>query len=79
LYWGMSPSAFSSPLTATDSIYFTISTATSTGMGDIHPVTRNARMFVSFQMVVSVFLIVFAIGTVIERYINSRVPRSDDP
>jgi Ion channel len=62
-----SPHSFDHPLTSIDAAYFTISTATTTGMGDIHPVSGTARLLVSAQMVASVFLVVIAITTAVQR------------
>ncbi|MGO9154175.1 ion channel [Mycobacterium sp.] len=70
LYYALSaqsPQAFNCSLTRVDATYFTISTATTTGMGDIHPVSGTARLLVSAQMVTSVYLVVIAITTAIQR------------
>jgi hypothetical protein len=51
-YYNMSaahPDAFGHKLTGVDAAYFAISTATTTGMGDIHPVTSDARLIVTGQ------------------------------
>jgi hypothetical protein len=61
-----SAKAFGGPISKPDAAYFSISTATSTGMGDIHPVSGEARLLVTGQMVVSVFLVVLALGTVVQ-------------
>ncbi|PJE01326.1 potassium channel family protein [Mycobacterium sp.] len=62
-----SPGAFEPRLTGIDAIYFTISTATSTGMGDIHPASHEARLVVSAQMITSLYLTVIAVGTAAQR------------
>jgi hypothetical protein len=49
-------------LSRIDAAYFTISTATTTGVGDIHPASSYARLIVSAQMVFSFALLVIAIG-----------------
>jgi hypothetical protein len=68
-----SPRAFEpSPLTGSDAAYFTISTATTTGMGDIHPASSAARLIVSGQMVASLYLVVIAIGTAVGRVLDYR-------
>lgn len=52
-YWMLSvhsPGAFDPPvLSRIDALYFSISTATTTGMGDIHPKSGLARLIVSGQ------------------------------
>jgi hypothetical protein len=78
LYYALSvesPQAFNVPLTRIDTAYFTISTATTTGMGDIHPVSGAARLLVSGQMIASLFLIVIAITTAVQRVLA----RADHP
>jgi hypothetical protein len=57
--------AFNVPLTRIDATYFTISTATTTGMGDIHPVSGAARLLVSAQMIASLYRVVIAITTAV--------------
>ncbi|WP_165762565.1 ion channel [Mycolicibacterium vulneris] len=69
-YYAMSvqmPHSFEPPLTGVDAAYFTISTATTTGMGDIHPVSSLARKVVSAQMVASLYLVVIALVTAVQR------------
>jgi len=54
-------------LSRIDAAYFAISTATTTGMGDIYPASSYARLIVSAQMVFSFILFVGAIGTALQR------------
>jgi Ion channel len=68
-----SPGPFGSPLTGIDAAYFTISTATTTGMGDIHPVTAAARLVVTAQMVVSLAVLVTALSVALDRFFAQRV------
>jgi hypothetical protein len=58
-----------------DAAYFTISTATTTGMGDIRPVSGAARLLVSGQMFLSLFLVVIAVGIAFQRFLP---PTTDD-
>ena len=77
LYLGMStrsPAAFSEPLSRASAAYFTISTATTTGLGDIHPVTDSARMLVTAQMIVSLVVIAAALGTAFQRSLSRDSP-----
>ena len=70
------PSSFApGVLTRIDAAYFTVSTATTTGMGDIHPATETARLLVTGQMVVSLFLVVTALGVALTRLLT--VPTRD--
>jgi hypothetical protein len=68
------PQAFNSPLTGIDAAYFTISTATTTGMGDIHPVSGAARLLVTAQMVSSLALVVAALGIALNRFYGQATP-----
>jgi hypothetical protein len=68
------PQAFSSPLTGIDAAYFSISTATTTGMGDIHPVSEAARVLVTAQMVLSLALVVAALGVALNRFYGQATP-----
>lgn len=62
-----SPHSFDpSPLSGIDVAYFTIGTAT-TGSGDIRPVSGAGRLLVSAQQITTVYLVVIAITTAVER------------
>jgi len=58
--------AFSEPLDHTASLYFTVTTATTVGFGDITPVTDTARVAVMLQMVSNVFLLGVAIRLMLQ-------------
>lgn len=77
-YWlsQRSPAAFSETLSRIDAAYFTVSTATTTGFGDIHPLSGSARLVVIAQMLVSGFLLVFAAGIAINRLFSAASPTS---
>jgi Ion channel len=72
------PGAFCPPLSTIDAAYFTISTATTTGFGDIHPASGLARLLVSAQMVINLLLVVTAVGTAFQRFLarDTRPPGS---
>ncbi len=44
------PGSFSQQLTRTDALYFTVTTFTTVGFGDITPVSQTARLVVTVQM-----------------------------
>ncbi|MGZ4620322.1 MAG: potassium channel family protein [Frankiaceae bacterium] len=44
------PSSFSQPLTRTDSLYFTVTTFSTVGFGDITAMTQATRVIVTIQM-----------------------------
>ena len=49
--------AFSEPLSRTDALYFSLTTATTIGYGDISAQTEAARVVVMIQMVINVVVI----------------------
>lgn len=51
------PGAFSEPLGRTDGIYFTVTVFSTVGLGDITPVTELARLLVTLQMLVGLFVV----------------------
>ncbi len=51
------PQSFSEPLGRVDAMYFTVSTLSTVGLGDITPVTPGARIVVTFQMLFDLALI----------------------
>lgn len=74
MYYAMAhrePKSFNPPdMSGIDAAYFTISTATTTGMGDIHPISGDARLLVSGQMIASLYVVVIAITTAAQRMIS---------
>jgi voltage-gated potassium channel len=58
------PGAFSQGLNHTGSLYFTITVLSTTGFGDITPVSDTARLIVSAQMVTDLILIGLVIKTI---------------
>jgi voltage-gated potassium channel len=51
------PQAYSEPLTRLDGIYFTVTVLATVGFGDITPVSEQARVFTTIQMVLGVALL----------------------
>lgn len=68
----MDTASFNPSLNRVQAAYFAVSTATTTGIGDIHPATDGARLLVTAQMTLSLFLVVTAISTVFTRFFESR-------
>ena len=51
------PSRFSQPIDRTDGLYFVVTVLSTTGFGDITPVSGGARMVVTLQMLLDLVLI----------------------
>jgi voltage-gated potassium channel Kch len=51
------PASFSEHLDRIDAMYFTVSTVTTVGLGDITPTSSGARILVTFQMLFDLVLI----------------------
>lgn len=70
VYWARSPqphACMNIALTKADSIYFTLTTLTTVGYGDIAPVTETCREIVSAQMIGGVILLVIILSLLISR------------
>jgi voltage-gated potassium channel Kch len=52
-----SPATFSHPLTRTDSLYFTVTTFSTVGYGDITPTSQTARLVVTAQMILDLLFL----------------------
>jgi hypothetical protein len=53
--------SFSQPLTRTEALYFTVTTFSTVGYGDITPTTDTARVVVMFQMIADLAIIGFGV------------------
>lgn len=71
------PTWFNRPLGTIGAAYFTITTATTTGFGDIYPAIGGAQLLVSAQMVISLLLVVTAVGTAFQRFFARAAPPPD--
>lgn len=69
---GSNEDAFSEPLDRVGALYFSLTTATTVGFGDISPVSHTARIIVMIQMLTNVVVIGFVarllIGAAKRRY-----------
>ena len=54
---GQQAGAFTEPMTRTDALYFTLTTFTTVGFGDITPKTELARVLVMFQMLIGLLVV----------------------
>jgi voltage-gated potassium channel len=60
--------AFNVPLGHADSFYFTVSTLTTAGFGDIHPVNKDVRLLVSSQMLIDLAFVGVAATVLVSRF-----------
>jgi voltage-gated potassium channel len=76
---GQAPSSFSTPLSRTDALYFTVTVLTTVGFGDITPRSETARVLVMFQMLgglVVVGVLVRLVVGVVQHTRANRTPGS---
>jgi hypothetical protein len=60
-----------------DLVYFSITTLTSTGFGDIHPLAREARAVVIVEQVAGVMFVAILIARLTGMNLSRRQPRAD--
>ncbi|WP_407343361.1 ion channel [Pengzhenrongella phosphoraccumulans] len=80
-YWVLStlePMSFNASLSKVDSIYFTLTTFTTTGFGDIQPATQISRILVSLQMIFGFFAVSIGVAAALARA-SWMPPRTDPP
>ena len=58
-------------LSAIDSVYFSITTFTTTGYGDIYPIANSAKMFVASEMIFGYILSTFIMAILVIKFINA--------
>ena len=61
----MDQEAFSRPIDAVDSVYFSLVTAATVGFGDISPVSTSAKVVCMVEIVCSFIITVFVIATIL--------------
>jgi voltage-gated potassium channel len=77
-----SPSSFSDHLTRTDALYFTVTTFSTVGFGDITAVSQSARLMVTTQMILDLLILGLGIRVFIGAVQRGRqrgLPDSADP
>jgi len=77
-----SPASFSDHLTRTDALYFTVTTFSTVGYGDITAVSQSARLVVTAQMILDLLLLGLGIRVFIgavQRGRKRAQPDSADP
>lgn len=58
-------------LTAIDSVYFSITTLTTTGYGDIYPISNSAKVFVASEMIFGYILSSLLIAILVIKFIDA--------
>jgi voltage-gated potassium channel Kch len=69
-YWLTSQgasSSFSAPLTRIDTIYFSLTTYTTTGFGDISAHSQGSRVLASLEMITALFTLVVLVATAVTK------------
>ncbi|GAB6153715.1 hypothetical protein JCM17380_24650 [Desulfosporosinus burensis] len=59
-------------LSAIDSIYFSITTFTTTGYGDIYPISNSAKMFVASEMIFGYILSTFIMAILVIKFMDEK-------
>lgn len=58
-------------LSVVDSVYFSVTTFTTTGYGDISPVSHIAKMFVASEMIIGYIVSIFTMAMLVIKFIDS--------
>ena len=75
VYWQLSANAtrcFSEPLSRIDAMYFTLTTLTTTGFGDIQALSELCRMAVFLQMVAGAVILIGVLAIALHYYASAR-------
>jgi voltage-gated potassium channel len=78
IYWAYSPrpdACMNVSLSKIDSVYFTLTTLTTVGHGDIAPVTERCRVIVSGQLVLGAILVVIILSLLVVRIVEAGTRR----
>lgn len=59
-------------LSAIDSLYFSISTFTTTGYGDIYPISTSAKMFAASEMVLGYIVSSFVVAILVTKFLDEK-------
>lgn len=57
-------------LSVVDSVYFSVTTFTTTGYGDISPVSNSAKMFVASEMIIGYIVSIFTMAMLVIKFID---------
>jgi hypothetical protein len=59
------PASFNAPLSTIDALYFSLTTLTTVGYGDLVPRSQTARIIVSTQLLLTIVFAIVIVGTVV--------------
>ena len=59
-------------LSAIDSIYFSVTTFTTTGFGDIYPISHSAKMYVATETIIGYILSAFIMAILVIKFMDER-------
>jgi Ion channel len=74
----VNPQSFNTVLTRTDALYFTVTTMSTVGFGDIHPVSNGAKLWICCQIVAGLVITVYIIGRAMSPIVTSRADATGD-
>ena len=74
----LSPGSFSTPLTRTDALYFTVTVFSTVGFGDITAKTEAARLVVTGQMIADLVILGLAIKAIVGAVRRGRQQQPQD-
>ena len=73
------PEAFTEPLSKTDALYFTVTVFATVGFGDIAPITEQARVVVTVQMVADLLVLGVLLQAIVGAVKLGRARRRNAP
>jgi voltage-gated potassium channel len=73
----LAPGSFSSPLTRTDALYFTVTVFSTVGFGDITAKTEAARLVVTGQMIADLLILGVGIKVILGAITRGERQRED--
>jgi hypothetical protein len=73
-YWTLGRGGFGEHLTRVDALYLATAVGTTTGFGDVRPISQLARAVVTAQMISGFGLVAFGLGVALSHRASMREP-----